>query len=117
MCFDTSDCVACVQLPAGAPTDLKSEIGNRRIYLSFKAPAYNGGRPVEKYMVEIAHDSNSRKHCSDPHGCVLDVLAHQALIGKQCTCAFNAVIQGDVVPVSDMVMPMLSWLCCCLKQM
>jgi hypothetical protein len=32
-------------------------------------------------MVEIAHDKYSRTSCADPHGCVEDVLAHQALDG------------------------------------
>jgi len=68
-------------MPAGPPTDVRAATGNRRIFLSWKPPAYDGGRPLERFMVEIAHDKYSRTSCADPHGCVEDVLAHQALDG------------------------------------
>ena len=68
-------------MPADPPTDIRAATGNRRIYLSWRPPAYDGGRPLERILVEIAHDRYSRTKCSDPHGCVDDVLAHQALDG------------------------------------
>ena len=70
-------------LPPEPPTNVRAASGNRRIYLSWDPPAYDGGRSVERYLVEIRHDRYSRTHCSDPHGCVDDVEAHQALIGHR----------------------------------
>jgi hypothetical protein len=70
-------------LPADEPTQLRATTGNRRVYLSWKAPAYDGGRFLSSFMIEIAHDQYSRARCADPHGCVPDVAAHQALDGHQ----------------------------------
>jgi hypothetical protein len=68
-------------LPPNEPTNVRAETGNRRVFLTWDPPAYNGGRPMESFLIEIAHDRYSRFHCADPHGCVDDILAHQLLPG------------------------------------
>jgi cysteine-rich repeat protein len=70
-------------LPPNPPTNLRAQTGNRRVFLTWEPPAYNGGRPLESFLIEIAHDTYSRTKCSDPHGCVDDVLAHQRLPGHK----------------------------------
>ncbi|EKX41385.1 hypothetical protein GUITHDRAFT_142075 [Guillardia theta CCMP2712] len=51
------------------PTSLIAHAGNRQVWLSWTAPAFDGGRPIASYAVEIAHDLDSSLLCGDPHGC------------------------------------------------